>query len=141
MTHPIPNPWPVWWLWCAVLAALGLLLHACPASAGELDECRRLAPKYAAELEVRLWDGTRVDLLTETHAIEVDWPHKWAEAIGQAAYYAELTGKRPGVLLLVRNFQDEARFIYRAQTVCARLDFDLFLEKVEPKPRPPASTE
>lgn len=129
------SPWPLFWLWFAVGAAAILLVHTC--HGGELEECRKLAPKYAAELEARQWDGTRVDLLTETHAIEVDWPKKWAEAIGQAAYYAELTGKRPGVLLLVSDFRAEARYIYRAQTVCARLRFDLFLERVEPEQKQP----
>ncbi|WP_171018846.1 hypothetical protein ACONUD_00725 [Microbulbifer harenosus] len=38
--------------------------------------------------EYVLPDRTRVDCLTETHAMEFDFAPKWAEAIGQALYYA-----------------------------------------------------
>ncbi|PQO39334.1 hypothetical protein C5Y96_05630 [Blastopirellula marina] len=127
--------WPSFWLYFITGAALCFLLHSCHAAMGdELGQCRRLAPKYNATLEARQWDGTRVDLLTDTHAIEADWAYKWAEAIGQAAYYAELTGKKPGVLILVKDAKEEARYIYRAQTVCARLGFTLFVEIVQPLP-------
>ena len=33
-------------------------------------------------------DGARCDILTETHAIEVDFADKWAEAFGQSLNYA-----------------------------------------------------
>ena len=99
--------------------------------ARELDECRRLGPKYAAAVEVTLWDRTRVDLLTEPQALEVDWASKWAEAIGQAAWYAIVTGRRPAVLLLVRDVHQEARYIYRATAVCQRLGMELLLEDVD----------
>lgn len=117
-------------LLCAVLPC------AVPAAADELAECRRLAPKYEAEAEARLWDATRVDLLSDRYAIEVDWAPKWAEAIGQALYYAEVTGREPAVLLLVRDFRGEARYVYRAQTVCARLRLRLFLEPVSRETEP-----
>lgn len=106
-----------------------LIISILPATS-ELDEARRLAPKYDAKVEVRLWDNTRVDLLSDTYAIEVDWAadSKWAEAIGQALYYAELTHRKPAVLLLKRK--DTDRFVYRAQTVCARLGIPCFVEPV-----------
>lgn len=122
---------------CALAAMALLAATATQARGDERSECEKLAPKYGAQVEARLWDSTRVDLLTETHAIEADWPHKWAEAIGQASYYAELTRKRPGVLLLVSDARAQARYIYRAQTVCARLKIDLFIERVEPTPAEP----
>lgn len=56
--------------------------------------------------EVRLKDGTRVDCLTATHAIEFDFGHKWAEAPGQALHYARLTGKKPGIVLICRKTKD-----------------------------------
>lgn len=98
--------------------------------AGEVEECQRIAPKYEAEVEVVLWDGTRVDLLSDTHAWEVDWPQKWAEAIGQSSYYAIVTGKRAGVILLVKDINKERRYVYRCQTVCAKQGIDLRVEHV-----------
>ncbi|MGB0849099.1 MAG: hypothetical protein ACPGSM_20365 [Thiolinea sp.] len=53
--------------------------------------------------EFILPDRTRVDCLTETHAIEFDWAKKWAEGIGQSLYYSLQTGKRAGVVLILKR--------------------------------------
>lgn len=55
------------------------------------------------ELEVELPNGARVDCVSETHAIEVDFSEGWAEALGQALLYAASTGKRPGIILVCRQ--------------------------------------
>jgi len=101
-----------------------------PISFRETVEAERIAPKYNAEIEVRLWDSTRVDLLNDEYAIEVDRPSKWAEAIGQAGYYAELTNRKPGIILLVSDMKRESKYIYRCQTVCAKWGIRLWLETV-----------
>ena len=101
--------------------------------ADELSECRRISSKYDATVEHKLWDGTRVDLLTPTHAIEVDWASKWAEGIGQALYYSAVTNKRPGVILLIKNEEQERQFCYRLQTVCEKLGIDYWFENVPAK--------
>lgn len=69
--------------------------------------------------EYRLNDGTRVDCLTERYAIEFDFASKWAEGIGQALYYAERTGLRPGVVLIMES-EGEERFLERLNTVADR---------------------
>ena len=56
-------------------------------------------------MEVVMNDGTRCDILTATHAIEVDFAKKWAEAIGQSLHYALHTGKRPAVALIVLSIR------------------------------------
>ena len=38
-------------------------------------------------------DFTRVDCLTDTHAVEFDFANKWAEGIGQALHYQKMTNK------------------------------------------------
>ena len=43
-------------------------------------------------------DFTRVDCLTNTHAIEFDFADKWAESIGQALHYSYMTGKNKNFL-------------------------------------------
>ena len=45
----------------------------------------------------------RVDCLTSSHAIEVDWSDKWAESIGQSLNYAILTRRNAGVILICRR--------------------------------------
>jgi len=98
---------------------------------GEREEVGRLAPKYEAETEVVLFDRTRVDLLNDEYAIEVDWAPKWAEAIGQSLYYATVTGRKPAIILLTKGL-DDRRFVYRCLVVCARTNIRLYLEPVEP---------
>jgi hypothetical protein len=67
-------------------------------------------------------DGTRTDCISPTHAIEVEFSHKWAEAVGQALHYGLWTAefaenpddfarwhrqvpspRSPGIILLCRE--------------------------------------
>jgi hypothetical protein len=57
------------------------------------------AKKYSGQTEVTMPDGTRCDIVTETHAIEVDFADKWAEAIGQCLNYSFQLNKKAGILL------------------------------------------
>lgn len=67
--------------------------------------------KWCAErkgkTEVVLKDMTRCDCLTETHAIEFDFGYKWAEAIGQALHYSLQTGKKAGIVLIIKSPKDQ----------------------------------
>jgi hypothetical protein len=79
-------------------------------------------------VEVRLWDATRVDYLSDNEAIEVDWAPKWAEAVGQSLYYAELTGKKPAIILLVKDMDRDRKYVYRCQTLCSKYSIRLYVE-------------
>ena len=54
-------------------------------------------------VEKRLDDGRRVDCVTDSHAIEMDFANKWPEAIGQSLDYAMLTSKKAGIVLILEN--------------------------------------
>ena len=69
------------------------------------------------KVEYRLPDATRVDILTEDLAIEVDFAKKYYEAIGQACHYAEMTGRKPAILLIVREPYQE-KYIKAAARIC-----------------------
>lgn len=99
----------------------------------ELDWSHKLKAALWCEEEVRLWDDSRVDLLTSEYAIEIDWAHKWAESFGQSQYYAETTNRKPAVILLVKDFDKEERHIYRAKIVAARLQVPVWLVDVKKK--------
>lgn len=98
--------------------------------------------RYKATLEVPLWDGTRCDYETETHAWEIDWAEKSAEAIGQALWYANELEKKPGIILLLkqgdgsssvdkeRNLEKRRRYIYRAKVVAAKYGISVRVEDV-----------
>ncbi len=57
--------------------------------------------------EFVLSDKTRVDCLTDTHAIEFDWAKKWAEAIGQSLYYSVATNKKAGIVIILKSEKDK----------------------------------
>ena len=69
------------------------------------------AKKYGGETEVTMPDGTRCDIVTEKHAIEVDFADKWGEAIGQSLNYAFQSNKRAGILLILESKDDEKHLI------------------------------
>lgn len=77
----------------------GLAFARTPERAYQEEWCAR----EGGVVEYTLPDKARVDCLTDEYAVEVDFASKWAEAVGQSLYYAERTGKRPGVLLILEN--------------------------------------
>lgn len=70
--------------------------------------------------EVVLPGHARVDCVTEEYAVEVDFASKWAEAVGQSLYYAIMTGKKPGILLIMEEGPDE-RHLKRLRVVAGKL--------------------
>ena len=58
-----------------------------------------LSEELGAQHEVAV-EGGRIDVMTDTEAIEIDWPHKWHEGLGQCLHYADVTGKKPVLALI-----------------------------------------
>lgn len=82
----------------------------------EKEYQQHFCARLTGTTEYLLDDGTRVDCLTDDYAIEVDFAAKWAESVGQSLYYALRTGKRPGVLLILEDPDDE-RFMARLKAL------------------------
>ncbi len=68
--------------------------------------------------EFQLNDRSRVDCLTDEFAVEVEFASKWPEAVGQALYYALMTGRKPGIVLIMEYPDREKKFYDRIRTVC-----------------------
>lgn len=85
------------------------------ASAGRSQHEKHYQKLYAeqvgGQVEVTAPDGTRCDILTETHAIEADFADKWAEAIGQSLNYGFQFNKKAGILLIMEKKEDERHYI------------------------------
>lgn len=64
-------------------------------------------------MEYKLSDKTRVDCLTDTLAVEVDFANKWAECIGQAIYYGRMTKRQPACLLIMENEEKDLKYLKR----------------------------
>ena len=82
------------------------------------------AEKYGGQTEVQMPDGTRCDIVTEKHAIEVDFADKWGEAIGQSLNYAFQSNKRAGILLILESKNDE-RHLIRVQSIIEHFELPI----------------
>lgn len=69
-------------------------------------------------VEYRLQDGTRVDCLNATYAVEFDFASKWAQSIGQSMHYSAVSGRRAGIVLIVGP--DDSRFVGRLKNAVKR---------------------
>jgi hypothetical protein len=74
---------------------------------------------------VRLPDGTRCDVVTETHAVEVVFADRWQDGIGQALYHATQLNKHPGMVLIMRGANDA---MYRQRLDATITIFNLPIE-------------
>lgn len=88
-----------------------------------------LAEVLGGDTEYRLPDGTRVDVLTEDVAFEVDTAQNLWNATGQSLWYGKRTNRTPGMYLIVRKDSDEA-WIKRARVQCRELGILLFVRDV-----------
>jgi hypothetical protein len=98
----------------------------------EVDHAKDIAKAIGGEVEHRLPDGSRVDILTDEIAWEVDWCRtgKWAEGCGQAIFYGLATNRKPGLILLMRDPDRERRYYLRALAVCAEADIEIMVWRV-----------
>lgn len=88
------------------LAALLFALSA-PLGAAEADYQLRWCQAHDGHVPGRIADGTYPDCITPAHAVEVDYGHKWAEAVGQALNYAMWFGRPAGIVLIVESSRDQ----------------------------------
>lgn len=86
--------------------------------ASERSYAERIAEKMGGRLEVGVQSG-RVDILNETHAIEVEFARKWKNSIGQALWYGLQTGKIPGIVLVLENHRKDYKYTVQLQSTLA----------------------
>lgn len=84
------------------------------------------------QVEVVMPDGARCDVLTASHAIEVDFASKWSEAIGQSLFYGIQTRRQPGILLILEKPEDR-RFLIRLGTVIREHRLPIHLWTIDPE--------
>ena len=59
---------------------------------------------------VKIEQGLYVDIMTDTHAYEIDFASKNYEGLGQALVYAHYTGLKPGLIILIRDKKELTTF-------------------------------
>ena len=81
--------------------------------------------KHNGILEYKLNDNTRVDCLTDTLAVEVDFAPKWAECIGQAIHYGHKTHRQAACLLILENPGKDLKYLKRLRYNAYKKDIHL----------------
>jgi len=84
-----------------------------------------LCKELGGRMEYVLSDRTRVDCLTDSYAIEVDFAKKWAEAVGQSLYYALMTHRKPGIGLIVDRVKDR-KYLKRIKKLTRKYHIKLY---------------
>ena len=87
----------------ALMIAGGLGLALSVRAESEKDYARAWASANEGKVNLRLADGTRCDVATPRHAVEVAFAPKWQEAIGRALYQATQLNKKAGIVLIVKE--------------------------------------
>lgn len=103
-----------------------LSIIALPAIAAESDYVEAYC---AGQIEYWLPDRTRIDCLTDSHAVEYDYGRKWGEAIGQSLHYASHTGRRAGIVFIVLTNSDRYG-LERARRVIAHYGLPIDIVQV-----------
>ena len=75
-------------------------------------------------MEYQNKDLTRVDCLTDTHAVEFDFANKWHESIGQALHYSVMTEKRAKVVLILDEPKAQMTYYKRVKRIGKKYNFD-----------------
>lgn len=81
--------------------------------------------KHNGIMEYKLNDNTRVDCLTDTLAVEVDFAPKWAECIGQALHYGHKTHRQAACLLIIENPEKDLKYLRRLRYNAYKKDVNL----------------
>lgn len=79
------------------------------ATPSERQYQKQWCKKHNGEVEVVLKDKTRCDCITDKYAIEIEYAHKWYEAVGQALHYARQADKKPGIALIICQDLDKIK--------------------------------
>ena len=86
----------------------------------------KLCNELGGEIEYRLQDRTRIDCLSDEYAIEVDFAKKWAESIGQSLFYAQMSGKKPAVGIIMDTEKDR-RYLKRLNLIANKYKIKVFI--------------
>ena len=75
-----------------------------------------------------------MDCETDTVVWEGEWSHKSYEGVGQALWYASITGKIPGIIFYVKK-ANQQKYIDRAILTFESLGIDIQNQGHRPKRR------
>lgn len=77
-------------------------------------------------------DGTSFAILTEIHAIEVDFVSKWGEAIGQSLNFGFQFNRKAGIILNLETPLDRKHLV-RVNSIVRHYDLTIDVLKIGPQ--------
>ena len=81
--------------------------------------------------ESRSIPGSRIDCETDEIVYEADWASfKMFEGIGQSLYYSSMTGKTPGLLLIIKD-DHGPKHVAKAKIIIDTWDLPIVLEVMD----------
>lgn len=92
--------------------------------------CNSPSTNSTSTVEAVQNDKTRVDCLTKDFAYEFDWAKKYNEAIGQSLGYSIRTGRRPGIVLIMKSDQD-IKYWNRLQEIILKFNLPIQTLKIK----------
>lgn len=117
---------------CQPLATMGnASSNVPPDDANELEWTKYIAESKNGTHQYVCPDQSRVDVLTDEYAYEVEWADKWKEAPTQAILYSMLTNKKPAVILLMRGNKTEKVYYLRCLAVCGKIGVRLEVHNIK----------
>lgn len=76
--------------------------------------------------------GGRADIVTKTHAIEVEFAKNWKQSIGQSLWYGLNLNKKPGIIIILLS-NDDFKYVQMLQS---SLDYAGISDKIDVKMYP-----
>lgn len=66
--------------------------------------------------------SNNIACIKDQYAIDVEYANKWKEAVGQALYYSAITGKKPGIALIIQNLTDDKKHVESLRLVANKFN-------------------
>jgi len=83
--------------------------------------------------EVIMPDGSRCDCIYDEYAIEFDFASKWAESCGQALLYAAHTEKKPGIVLIMEDVENDLKYLKRLELLIKTWNLPIRIWTITPE--------
>ena len=72
--------------------------------------------KHNGAIDYKLNDNSKVDCITDTHAVEFDYGEKWIQAMRKSRHQSLNTGKAPGIVLILENSKDK-KYLHKLREI------------------------
>lgn len=106
-------------LYLSVFLSIGLLTVRCFAEDLKENDYTKINCKGQTQVYI---NGLYCDCVEDDVAYEVEYPCKYKESLTQALLYASYLHKKPGIILLISDFEKEYIYVERLITAITQVN-------------------